>query len=441
MAGTGKTLTVSYGAFSCALDGFDDPLQIMTAILDYLRYLEAIAGDPGVAPGAPDIDILTGIATGGMDRQVDVQMQDGGIVLRSVPAQGAGAGIADMQAHVAQPVGAAVPGRTGDRQPSGGTEHATAARVLRVRGGDLARLTTYAARDHPARDGDVANPPDAIPRAAAPAPLSPEAERALQRELASITAGRIDLAARDKGVAARDTGLAAGDTARDAARSGPANADRRPQADARDDLARIFDETDGHLETAASSRRRNAIHYLRAAVAATRAETGLSVPPRRIGDGMTGRSGPLAAARLRRALASPHHAQAVPPADLATDALRLMSDDHRDGVQGAAPAQPDTPPEDFGAYAARMAATGLPDLIEAAAAYLVDIEGHLRFSRPMLMEKLDQIGVADVREDMLRACDRVLHEGNLRKCSDGRYATTDRTRFRAVPRAVSGQRS
>lgn len=427
MAEVGKTLTVSYGAFSCALDGFDDPLQIMAAILDYLRYLEAIASDPGVAPGAPDIDILTGIATRGMDRQVEVQRQDGGIVLRAVPAQGTGAGIADMQGHVAQRVGSAVPGRTADRQPSGGTDHATAARVLSARRADPSRLMTGDAGDHRARKGDVANPPDRIPRDAAHAPPSPEVERALQRELASLAADRAALAARD--------------AARDAARPGTANADRRPPAESPDDLARIFEETDGHLETPASSRRRNAIQYLRAAVAATRAETGMPALPHRDREGIPGRSGSHAAARLRQARIAPHRAQAVSPVDLATEPLRFVSDQRDDALRGAEHAQSDTPPEDFKAYAARIAATGLPDLFEAAAAYLVDIEGHLRFSRPMVMEKLDQIGVADVREDMLRACDRLLHEGNLRKCRDGRYATTDRTRFRAVPRAVSGQRS
>jgi hypothetical protein len=91
----------------------------------------------------------------------------------------------------------------------------------------------------------------------------------------------------------------------------------------------------------------------------------------------------------------------------------------------------DPTPEGFVTYAADRMATDLPELIETAAAYLADIEGHARFSRPMLMEKLDEIGIAHVREDMLRAFDALLDRGKLRRCADGRYAIGDGTGLRA----------
>lgn len=403
MVGSGKILTVSYGDFVCGLDGFDDPLQIMTAILDYLRYLDAIAGDTGVAPGAPDIDILTGIAMRGTDRQIEVRMQDGRILLRAVPMRAAETGVADAQDfapdtacdagmtetqqaqdHRVQAVTPALRDPAGNKQHPGQAASATAARVLRVRRAELERLMTHGARDR------AADHPNAT------APLSAEAERALQQELAAISAERGEDAAGPE--------------------TGPA--DRIPRTEAGDDLSRIFEETDDHLQTSAASRGRNAIQHLRAALAATRAETRVSALPRRDRDGSAGRAGLPAAARLRRVRAAPARLRDVTSAGGATDPQ----------------------PQDFGTYAASLTATGLPELIEAAAAYLADIEGHERFSRPMLMEKLDEIGIADVREDMLRAFDGLLDRGKLRRCADGRYAVSDSTGFRAGPRAGCGQR-
>lgn len=445
MAGSGKNLTVSYGAFACGLDGFDDPLQTMTAILDYLRYLEAIAGDGGTAPDAPDIDILISIAERGTAGCVAVDMQAGAILLRAMPVQDATIPAPQAGRDMVPPAG---PGGHSLRQQHPG-DHAcaTAARVLRVRRADLERLI-----NHGVLQDDAGPPADAIPPDGPDATLSDQGEIDLQRALAGIEAERAEAARPADTAPDRTFDTPSPDAA-------PADPPPPAQADAVDDLSRIFEETDSHLGASASSRRRNAIQHLRAALAATRAETRMSLQQRRDRDEVPDRAGLRAAARLRRARASSQRGPSVQSADRTPDPLRLMAEHRVDTPQETAQARslsttdraamppdrpPDPPPnptpEDFAAFAAQVGAAGLPDLIEAAAAYLADIEGRTRFSRPMLMEKLDQIGVADMREDMLCACDTLLNTGKLRKCSDGRYETTDRTGFRVAPASCGAGR-
>jgi len=331
-----------------------------------------------------------------------------------------------------------VRGRAARQQHPGDHACATAARVLRVRRADLEQLI-----NHGVLRDDARPPADRAPHATADATLSARAEIELQRDLAGIEAERADAAGPAGSAPDRRFDGESRDTA-------PADRTTPAQGHAGDDLSRIFEETDSHLETSASSRRRNAIQHLRAALAATRAETRTSAQPRRDRDDTQGRAGPRAAARLRRARGSSRCGPDAHPVNCTPDPLRLMAEQRIDTPQtperkrplppmdiAAMPAEP--VPEDFGAFVARMEAARLPDLIEAAAAYLADIEGRMRFSRPMLMEKLDQIGVADVREDMLCACDALLTKGKLRKCPDGRYATTDKTGFRVALDAGPGR--
>ena len=93
----------------------------------------------------------------------------------------------------------------------------------------------------------------------------------------------------------------------------------------------------------------------------------------------------------------------------------------------------------FVAYAEEMGATALPDLLEAAAAYLADVEGRPQFSRPMLMGKLKEIEKDSFsREDGLRSFGRLLREGKLQKLSGGRFAVTEDTEFRTQDKRQAG---
>ena len=81
--------------------------------------------------------------------------------------------------------------------------------------------------------------------------------------------------------------------------------------------------------------------------------------------------------------------------------------------------------------ARQMGATQLPDLLEAAAAYMSDVEGRDQFSRPMLMHKLQEVEKENFsREDGLRSSGKLLREGKIQKIKGGRFTVTEDTDFR-----------
>ena len=202
------------------------------------------------------------------------------------------------------------------------------------------------------------------------------------------------------------------------------------------------------------SRRRSAIAHLKAAVAATKADRLLKRmrPDDEAAEEQSQYRDDLAkVVQPRRPLTQPRDPAApdVPsasgePGD-GTGPLVLVSEQRVDPTDGDIEDGDEVLPrrvntrespaadteEGFAAFASKVGATDLPDLLEAAAAYTAFVEGNKLFSRPQLMRRVAHVETGEqfTREAGLRSFGQLLRQGKIQKLKRGQFTISEETRF------------
>jgi hypothetical protein len=476
MVGASKILTVSYGTFSCTLEGFDDPFTTMKAIAEYFRDLAADDRYFGAEPPQPDVTQLHAIAQRAAARPVAAALEENGLRLR----QGAGGAPLDLATAAA-----ASPAEADEadvfEQLDGPATPAPAPTVAEAED-DTADLLAEDPEADEAEDENVFELPEdedaeigdklaaaradlaaqPEPPAATTAPVaagadsgpkrlrtpnvSPQdiveaARRGITRASARPDAFRPSLDPEDDSLSPEDEQALAAELAALEDDPTPAAEDDKPKDGRailqstieREDAAldRLLAKTNRQLSDPGAEQKRASFAHMKAAVAATQAERADPAA----GDSDSDAPDTAYRADLARAVQK--------PAEPKPATLVLVAD--RDAAAKAAPARPVRPrrveapagtdragtDEGFAKYVEKVGAHGLSDMMEAAAAYLNLVEGHEAFTRPQVMHMVlrQDKDKKFTREDSLRSFDALVRKGVMTRLDRGQFALTEDSRY------------
>lgn len=98
-----RKLTVSFGAFACTLEGFDDPFPVMRQVVDYFQALAAADPSFGAHPERPDTDYLKSLAQESAGGLVEAELSEGGMVLRQTSGEDLETTLDVAQEEIAEP--------------------------------------------------------------------------------------------------------------------------------------------------------------------------------------------------------------------------------------------------------------------------------------------------------------------------------------------------
>lgn len=240
----------------------------------------------------------------------------------------------------------------------------------------------------------------------------------------------------------------------------PEKGDRKSLAHEAEDEAieRLMQTTNNRIEHDESSARRETIAHLKAAVAATKADSSIGTDAeKRDEEELHQYQDDLAQVSKPLALRGKHNDEAEQTplvlvggqrvkrdGDAADDDLpstapsarplriSLGNQDHDEGnvdaIVGSSLAK-----VSFEDYASQAGAVEMPSLLEAAAAHFTYVERVEHFSRPMLMRKISGLSKDHgySREDGLRAFGSMLRDGTIEKHENGKFRLGEASRFMA----------
>lgn len=369
-------------------------------------------------------------------------------------------------------------------------EEAVASGLLEAEEVDEEAEAAYADEDETFEE-EVAAPVAEAPQGSS---LTPEDEADLMAELAQVEAelkGEAVASTAPAEVEAvteaeeADTAEAQDDYAEDVAEATPEVADAPAEVIAQPDsaekgeadLSRLMAKANSEMEEPEGSRRRRAIAHLRAAVAATRAEKAAGKDAANKDTTVAyrddlasvvravpgGKGNDEAEAKPRkpkkRSLAAPLKLVAEQRVDTAPEAPaapvaeetetqrrvpvrpRRVSTDRMDREEIARTAAPvgtvASVHGGFADYAQSVGAATMPQILEAAAAYVTFVKGQERFSRPMLMRMARDVNEAEFsREEGLRSFGQLLRDQKIRKIAGGRFTADESIDFKPADRAA-----
>ncbi|RBW62026.1 hypothetical protein [Ruegeria sp. A3M17] len=543
MVQNNKVLTVSYGTFSCTLEGFDDSFETMKAIAEYFRDLSADDRYFGSEPPQPDAEMLTRIAQRDAAKHVEASQSDSGLLLRATqqaakptpaevptvaqadpqvmspsatpPAQGAESFFADAEPVESAPAPAAdsIAAKlqriravvshseensviyTEDEDTSLGNQPAApmdaVAAAFEMGSLDSSDLTETGKPEAavepmaPAFEAEEFEDTPAVTEPVAEAetteepvePVQPfsmqqDADYEDEKEAPTPSALFTDLEETaetdepgnilseeteedqiDEAAETQEGYLTAEDEVNvlsEISKVEAAMDGQSPNETALDqDLSRLMDKADSQMDDPATSTQRETYSHLRTAVAATEAER--EDRPRQEESEESGYRGDLTS------VVSPRRPEiqvtSMRPQSDTSSPLKLVAEQRVDaGEQDAGPVTPrrvTSKSEDeagdsneeggFAQFAQEQGAQSLPDLLEAAAAYLSFIEGQEQFSRPQLMNKIRSLKQDDFnREESLRSFGQLLRDGKIEKAGGGRFAASTQIGFRPDDERAAG---
>ena len=521
MVQNNKILTVSYGTFSCTLEGFDDSFETMKSIAEYFRDLAADDRYFGSEPPQPDAEMLARIARSDVSRQVEASHNDTGVLLRATdptpvtPSQPLEQDKPVAEAHQTHATPEAFGSEPLADAPSTDAPAADsiAAKLQRIRAvvsHSDENSVIYTEDDDTALLSAAAGPKDAVAAAfeagslhssdfedeadtstqppvadLLPDTLAPAQEND-QPEVAPKAIGKTDLevpedesipqhevtftetqdeAKEDKNIlndltdeddgteaeqgvlTAADEEFVLNDIAEVEAFLARRAADHTPESTSVDhDVSRLMQQADVQMDDPDTHSQRETYSHLRAAVAATEAERGhdTSSKSERTSDEQYNLDAEVSPRRPEVSTTS-KRPQMDELAPLKLVAEQRVDARHTD-TGPVTPRRVTSHAEDdsaeeggFAQFAQEQGAQSLPDLLEAAAAYLSFIEGQEQFSRPQLMNKIRSLKQEDFnREESLRTFGQLLRAGKIEKAGGGRFAASTEINFRPGDARAAG---